>query len=460
MDREKPGELEIISKKSADFFNYLESRLISLSSPGVRPGLKRISRLLASLGNPHLGIPAIHVVGTNGKGSTAASLSAIFSASGYKTALYTSPHLIHMGERLRINERLVAEEKWSDHFNRLDAALKQDEKLRSDPPTLFELITALSLSITAEEMPDIAIVEAGLGGRLDATNLINPVAMSVITSIAMDHESFLGDTIFKIGEEKFAVLRPHGKAFFSGEPEGLVPLFKVLCKKLNVSGHMLSEDWRVENVRSSYNGNEYDLVGPDVKLTGLATHLLGLHQVKNTALAASSAWELKDQFANVTEKSIREGLHNAKWPGRLEWVNENPPLLLDGAHNPHGMASLVKSLKVLFTEKAQFVILFAVMRDKDYRTLLAMLSELNPKSLVLTAVPSLERSAKPEELLRMAKGVFRRNSQIEAYDDAEEAYHRARRFGLPVLCCGSLYFVGWLKSYLERVHHGNGRLSA
>ncbi len=229
MDRKKLGELEIISKKRADFFNYLESRLINISSPGVRPGLKRISRLLASLGNPHLGIPAVHVVGTNGKGSTAASLSAIFSASGYRTALYTSPHLIHMGERLKINEQMVAEEKWSDHFKRLDAALKEDGRLKSDPPTLFELITALSLSIMAEEMPNVAIVEAGLGGRLDATNLINPVAMSVITSIAMDHESFLGDTIFKIGEEKLAVLRPHGRAFFSGEPEELVPLFKALC---------------------------------------------------------------------------------------------------------------------------------------------------------------------------------------------------------------------------------------
>ena len=454
MDRKKLGELEIISKKRADFFNYLESRLINISSPGVRPGLKRISRLLASLGNPHLGIPAVHVVGTNGKGSTAASLSAIFSASGYRTALYTSPHLIHMGERLKINEQMVAEEKWSDHFKRLDAALKEDGRLKSDPPTLFELITALSLSIMAEEMPDVAIVEAGLGGRLDATNLINPVAMSVITSIAMDHESFLGDTIFKIGEEKFAVLRPHGRAFFSGEPEELVPLFKALCERLDVSGHVLSEDWRVKNVRSSHNGNEYDLVGPDVELVNLVTHLLGLHQVKNTALAASSAWELKSQFPNVTEKSIKEGLHDVKWPGRLEWVDENPPLLLDGAHNPHGMASLAKSLKALFAEEAQFVILFAVMRDKDYRTLLTILSGLNPKSLVLTAVPSLERSARPEELFRVAKEVFCGGVQIEAYNDAEEAYHRARRFGLPVLCCGSLYFVGWLKSYLERVHYG------
>jgi dihydrofolate synthase/folylpolyglutamate synthase len=363
-----------------------------------------------------------------------------------------------MGERLKINEQMVAEEKWSDHFKRLDAALKEDRRLKSDPPTLFELITALSLSIMAEEMLDVAVVEAGLGGRLDATNLINPVAMSVITSIAMDHESFLGDTIFKIGEEKFTVLRPHGRAFFSGEPEELVPLFKALCERLDVSWHVLSEDWRVKSVRSSYNGNEYDLVGPDVELVNLVTHLLGLHQVKNTALAASSAWELKSQFPNVTEKSIKEGLHDVKWPGRLEWVDENPPLLLDGAHNPHGMASLAKNLKALFAEEAQFVILFAVMRDKDYRTLLTILSGLNPKSLVLTAVPSLERSARPEELFRVAKEVFCGDVQIEAYNDAEEAYHRARRFGLPVLCCGSLYFVGWLKSYLERVHYG--RLSA
>lgn len=426
-------------------FEELENVFSSLASAGIRPGLDRISRLMEKLGNPEKDFPAVHIVGTNGKGSTAAITDSILRESGYRTALYTSPHLESPDERLLIDGSPLSLGEWTMAADDIEKALEADVILRADPPTFFELVTAAAFLLCSRNRVEIAVVEAGLGGRLDATNLLSSVVLTFVTSISMDHMDFLGDTIEKIAGEKFAVMREGVPAFFSGRPSGLVPLFRKKARDSGAFPHVLPEEIRVENVSVSEEGTAFSLLCGGERYQ-IRTPLHGSFQVENCSLAVAGMLGISGRFHRISEEALLRGTEKARWPGRFEILRADPPLVLDGGHNPDGIMRLVESLRAIYGEKKPTVV-FACMKDKDFPAGLSLL--LNGAGrLICTSVPDNPRSADPYVLAQAAKNAGWKEDAVEVVPDPLDALKASERTRQGTVCCGSLYFIGWMRTLI------------
>ncbi|MBQ7220189.1 MAG: bifunctional folylpolyglutamate synthase/dihydrofolate synthase, partial [Synergistaceae bacterium] len=322
-------------------FDTLENLLHTHSANAIIPGLERISRLLERLGNPQDSFRSIHIVGTNGKGSTGAFISSVLKASGYHTAFYSSPHLESPGERLLIDGQALSPEDWVRAAQETAGVIHEGEDL----PSYFELLTASAFLLMRQQNIDVGVVEAGLGGKLDATNTMHNVICSVIASISIDHTEYLGPTLESIAGEKFAVVRRNTPACFSGSPESLIPMFRNVCDERGALPFVVSEEARVGNVRVSPEGNTLDFAANGFELQGVRTGLIGSYQVKNAALAMSALSLVRDVLPKITEESVREGMRSASWPGRLEVMGD---VVLDGGHNYDGVANLCRSVRELW----------------------------------------------------------------------------------------------------------------
>ena len=422
-------------------FDTLEQFLHTHSTNKIIPGLERIARLLERLDNPQDSFKAIHIVGTNGKGSTGAFISSVLRASGYRTAFYSSPHLESPGERLLIDGQALAPEEWLHAAREAAGVIREGEDL----PSYFELLTASAFLLMRQLGVEAGVVEAGLGGKLDATNTMHNVICSVIASISIDHTEYLGPTLQDIAGEKFAVVRKNTPACFSGSPAELVPMFREVCCERGALPFVVSEGATVRNARVSPEGNTLDFSGLGQELQGVRTRLIGEYQIKNAALAMSALLLVRGELPGITAESIREGMSSAAWPGRLEVVSREPYIILDGGHNLDGVANLCRSVRELWPGKIAGVV-YAAMRDKDYTGCLELLSrELAPK-LYITTIPSMARAAKPEELLTAARAFSWRN-EPEGFALPEDAVKRACEDGNDlVLVCGSLYLVGYVRA--------------
>ena len=425
-------------------FDTLEKLLHSHSTNKIIPGLERIARLLERLGNPQDSFMSIHIVGTNGKGSTGAFISSVLKASGYNTAFYSSPHLESPGERLLANGKELPPEDWIHAVNEAASVIQEGEDL----PSYFELLTAGAFWLMREKNIDVGVVEAGLGGKLDATNTMHNVICSVIASISIDHTEYLGSTLESIAGEKFAVVRKNTPACFSGSPESLVPMFREVCAEKGALPFVVSEGVVIRNEHVSPTGNTLDFSANGLTLKGVRTGLIGSYQIKNAALAMSAISLIRNELPKITEDSVRLGMNSAAWPGRLEVVAENPVVILDGGHNFDGVANLCRSVRELWPDES-IGIVYAAMRDKDYSGCLELLSkELHPK-LYATTVPEMSRAAKPEELLTAAKTLSWRN-EPEGFSLPEDAVKRAVQDGNSiVIVCGSLYLVGYVSARIK-----------
>lgn len=435
-------------------FEELEKEFAALSSPGIVPGLDRLFVLLPLLGNPQNAFPAVHVVGTNGKGSTCASLVSILKEAGYKTAVYTSPHLVSFSERLEIDGRRPAAEEWHNAAAEIKNALAKCSELADNRPTYFELITAAAFMLIAGNSVDIAVIEAGLGGRLDATNTLGNVALTLITPIGMDHMDYLGEDLLSIAGEKFAVIRGGVPAIFScGEPELEEKFMRVAAEK-KTDALLLRNICDVSDAVLSFSGTDFNLNYFGRKLR-LNTPLIGRFQAGNAALAVCGACLLSGKyspaappgFSNITDETIRAGIRKTIWPGRLEPAAQSPLLLLDGAHNPHAMSRLVETLSALAPGKPINIVL-AMMKDKDVRGVLRLLKPLRPV-VYCTQVPDMERSMTSGELRRLADGLSLETAG--EYGCPAAAARGARMTGVTTVCCGSLYLVGYLKERLNDI---------
>ena len=420
-------------------FEDLERVLYSNSDNRIIPGLERISRLLEEMGNPQDSFKSVHVVGTNGKGSTGSFISSVLSASGYKTGFYSSPHLESPGERLLIDGIELPAEQW---LNAVNIAVDASRKAKLSP-SYFELLTAGAFELSRLSGIEAGVIEAGLGGKLDATNTMNNTVCSVIASISIDHTEYLGPTLEGIAGEKFAVVKKNVPAVFSGIDESLLPMFLETCREKGALPFVVSKETKTENVKISPEGNIFDFYSPYLKLKNLRTGLIGSYQVKNAALALSAISLIRASFAKITEVSIREGMLKAKWPGRLEVVNREPLIILDGGHNFDGVKNLCASVKDLWRER-NFAVIYAAMKDKDYSGCLGLLSETLRPKLYVTCVPDMARSASPDELLKSAKN-FEWSNEPEDFERPDEAIREALNENDSVIICGSLYFIGWVK---------------
>lgn len=428
-------------------FDELESRLQRLASPGIRPGLARLSSLLSAAGNPERSFKAVHIVGTNGKGSTAATLESILRASGYRTALYTSPHLVSFGERLSVCGIEAPASEWMSQTERVAAIIGKSAFLSKDRPTYFELITAIAFMIIAARGVDIAVIEAGLGGRLDASNMLKDVALSVIVPLGMDHMDFLGDTIEKIAAEKFAIMRPGVPAIFFGGQPSVEKEFVDRAKLVKAPCRILTHtcDWKCERV--TFDGTDFSITN-NGKRTEFHTPLIGPHQADNAVMAINSADELKERgFDRVLPESIKRGVESVVWQGRFEVIKRAPILMVDGAHNSHAMKRLVETLTDLGLD-GKIHLVMAMMHDKDIKESFEILKSAAPL-LYCSDVPGMGRSMTADGLCRLAEQTGIKTAG--AWNDPFEAIAEASKGGSPVLCCGSLYFIGWLKVHRHEI---------
>ena len=427
------GRLQVGSETYDKSLSYL----YDLQKYGIKFGLSSTSNLLARLGNPHQKLRAIHVAGTNGKGSTAAMLSAILVQAGMQVGLYTSPHLVRFNERFRLNEQDVDDRLIMDVFRRVREVVDERE-----PPTFFEMTTAMALSLFAAREVDWSILEVGMGGRLDATNVIQP-QITIINNVALDHQEFLGFTLGRIAREKAGIIKKGVPVITAAKQPVALAVIKERCLALDAPCYRIGQQIKVRSqgkYRFSYRGLTW-------RLEKLPLPLVGRHQLLNAATALG-ALEVLEQLGHLhpTAAQVEEGLSKTRWPGRLEWFSKRPPVLLDGAHNNAGIIALRKALQQEYTYK-RLIIVLGIMADKDLRGMLHKLAPL-ADHIILTR-PKYERAAEPETLGAMA-GKFA--DRIELIRSVPLALRRAMTLATAedlVVVTGSLYFIGEVKEIKE-----------
>jgi dihydrofolate synthase/folylpolyglutamate synthase len=419
-----------------------------LESSGIRLGLDRLGRLLARLGHPERRGPSVLIAGTNGKGSTSALLAAMATAAGYRTGLYTSPHLETVEERLRIDGRAVSAERLGDLLTRVVAAGIEEES--DGPPTYFEALTAAAFLGFAEEAVELAVLEVGLGGRLDATNLADPV-LSLITPISFDHQEYLGDTLAAIAREKSGILRRGRPALAWIEEPEPAEAVREMAIEVGADLRFASSEVRIERIEGNTGrmGQRVRLTTP-AGLYDLAIALSGAHQAKNLGLAVRAAEVLAAAgFPDLDSSAIVRGAAACRWPGRLEEV-EIPTgeggrrVLLDAAHNPGGAETLAAFLS---GDARPVDLLFGVLADKDARGILSTLAP-HVRRFVFTT-PASPRAQDPSTL---AAFLPPRTPEAEVYvePDPEKALDRAIALGGDTLvACGSIFLIGEIRRMLR-----------
>lgn len=411
--------------------------VFDLQKFGIKFGLSSTARLLAALDNPHQGRRYVHIAGTNGKGSVAAMLSAMLTEAGYPVGLYTSPHLVSLAERFRRRDREIPEEHLLDLINRVRQVVHEQEL-----PTYFEFVTVLALLYFAEVQADPIILETGMGGRLDATNIVQPL-VTVITNIALEHQEHLGSGLKAIAFEKAGIIKPGVPLVTYARQETVLKIITARARELNAPVYIGGVDYRVKGGRQG----RFRYQGRSLHLDHLSTNLPGRHQQRNAAVALAVIELLQGQGFDISETAIRLGLHQIHWPGRLEVVATHPWIILDGAHNPAAAGTLAQALKKGPAYRRLLLVL-GIMADKDIR---AMLQRLLPLAhVVIFTRPRYERAAPPEALARQADGYA-----LETYiiPDIEAAIAQARSLARPedlILITGSLYTVGEAKEYFGR----------
>ncbi|MES1240133.1 MAG: folylpolyglutamate synthase/dihydrofolate synthase family protein [Acidobacteriota bacterium] len=405
--------------------DQLLSRLERL---GIRLGLESFRRLCTDLGDPQLRFRSVLVAGSNGKGSTSSFLAAMARAAGLKTGFYSSPHLESVRERIRIDGRCISEEDFGRDLERVVRTAPQE-------PTYFEAVTAAAFLAFASEEVDLAVVEVGMGGRLDATNVCEPL-LSLVTSVSLEHQEHLGDTLALIAREKAGIFRPGRPALaWVEEPEAAESLRKVADEV--GAGLRFGQDLAtvVEVVPEGWGGQRIRLMTPKGE-HDLRTDLPGAHQVRNLGLAVLAAEEL-----GLAPQSISQGARTARWPGRLERIElpDGGRVLLDAAHNDEGAGVLAGFLATL-PGKAD--LLFGVLADKDVSGMIGRLAPLVDR-IVLTTPPS-DRARRPEEVAVLLPG-----RAVEMEPDLGAALDRAFVPGGTLVACGSIFLVGEVRKRLR-----------
>jgi dihydrofolate synthase/folylpolyglutamate synthase len=388
--------------------NYDETirYLYNLQKHGIKFGLQNINRLLSALNNPHKSFLTVHVGGTNGKGSTSAIIASILQSTGLTVGLFTSPHLISFTERIRVNgEEITGNDVISLAAEIRDIVSGFDEF----SPTFFEVVTAIAMLYFKRKEIDIAVMEVGMGGRLDATNIIMP-EVSVITNIGYDHKEFLGDTLREIAREKAGIIKEDVPVVISYQDREVLDVIKMTAEEKHADLHLYGRDFSSLLKSENVSGLCFDYRDSDsFAIHDLILPLTGEHQMQNASLAIKAAGIVLNNLrvsgspvhGEDTIKSIKDGIAALKWPGRLEYIQEDPPILIDAAHNPAAADALARALKRTFLETyKKIIIILGIMADKDIKGIMEPLLPL-ASEVILTA-PSYSRAASPEHLADIA----------------------------------------------------------
>lgn len=403
---------------------------------GWHPGLERICALLEKLGDPQKQLKFVHIAGTNGKGSTAAMTAQILTSAGYRTGLYTSPHLWTIRERFQIDGRMITDEEFADVLGRvLDA-----NRTLAQPGTEFELLTAAAFLYFAEQKCEIVALEVGMGGLLDATNVIPAPEVAVITNIGLEHTQYLGDTLPKIAAHKAGIIKRGCSAVLYAQTEDVEKVVRETCLRENVD-LTVTAPGTLEVISSGFDGQEFRYRGAGPFRIALP----GRYQLLNAMAALDAAAVLKKRGWKIPVEAVKEGLRKTVWPGRLEVVRRSPDVIVDGAHNPQCMAALSTSLSEL-KPGGKYTFVLGVLGDKDYPK---MMRELIPLARNFFVVPVDNPRALPAKDL----ADFLQKQGVEAHlcETVEEGVHRALaavKAEDAVCICGSLYMIGGARKLL------------
>ena len=411
----------------------------SISWSFCKPGLERIGALCEALGNPQDRLKFVHVAGTNGKGSFCSMLSSILTAAGYKTGLYTSPYIKVFNERMQINGKNIENERLVE----LTERVRPVADAMTDKPTEFELITAIAFLYFAEAECDVVVLEAGMGGRLDSTNIISSSLLSVITGIALDHVAFLGDTVEKIAAEKAGIIKPGSPVLFGGED---ISAERVIAGRAAELGSDFSKTDRTQlTVKEAIlDGTVLDYK----ERRDLEIKLLGLYQPKNVSTVLDAVDILKSRGLIISDAAVKDGLLRAKWPARFEIISENPLIIFDGAHNPEGITVATESIAHYFNDKV--TVLSGVLKDKDYNFIAGELSKIADSAFTITPDSPRALSATEYAEILKEKGVSATPCP-DIKTALTTAYEKAKKSGSALVCLGSLYTYADVTAALDEI---------
>jgi dihydrofolate synthase/folylpolyglutamate synthase len=422
--------------------------IYDLDKYGIKLGLKNIEYLLFLLGNPHQKLNIIHIAGTNGKGSTCSLISSILQSAGFKVGLYTSPHLVDFTERMKINYRSINQKKVATLLERIKPLV---EKVAHTPyythPTFFEVITAMAFIYFFEEKVDFLVLEVGLGGRLDATNVCEPL-ISVITHLDYDHMDKLGNSLEEIAREKGGIIKSGGIVITSNQFEKADQEINKIARQRNSIIYKVGREIKYEIIKSDLKGIIFNLHGIYNNYINLHTPLLGRHQAENAATAITAVEALKIKGICISEKEIRDGLEKVKWPGRLEIIQKKPMLVLDGAHNPNGIEIVKQALEEIFCYH-RLILVLGIFADKDYKKMIKIIAPL--ADLIIATKAKNPRATPPQIIAKEAAQYIDRNKIMVTKNIPQAINYAISNSHKDDLICitGSLYTIGEAKRYFK-----------
>lgn len=429
--------------------NYIENT----AQFGMKLGLERTEKILELLGDPHKKVKMIHIAGTNGKGSTTAMVSRVLMEAGYKVGTYISPYIEEFEERIQINNENIPKEDLVHIITEVSKAIDEVIALGYPNPTQFEIITCAAFLYYHIKKVDYAVIEVGLGGRLDSTNVITPI-LSIITSISLDHVAILGDTLDKIAFEKAGIIKEGiPTVLFPQQPEAELVIEKVATERKSLLIKVDSEKSKfIDSYEIEVNGEKKVVQRVGIKTLSenynLELALLGKHQILNATVAVYACEKLIDLGAKISKENIAKGMKTVKWPGRLEIIKTNPRVVIDGAHNIDGISKLTESIDMYF-KYDNLILILGILADKQVRE---MIETIVPKaSRVIAVTPNSERAELAEDLKVEIENL---GVVCEAVEDYREAYEKALSYCTEkdlLLISGSLYMIGDMRKII-RLH--------
>ncbi len=425
---------------------------------GSKLGLTNITELLKRLGNPHRQFPSVHVAGTNGKGSVTSMTARVLHQAGYKVGMFISPYLERFTERIQVNFEEIPGEELVLLVEQVKEQVDGMVRDGHNHPTEFEIVTTLGFLWFAKQKVDIAVVEVGLGGRLDSTNVINPL-VSVITSISFDHTRVLGSTLSEIAFEKGGIIKPGVPVVSYPQLEEAAEVIKRLALERGSCYYGVLQD-QIKERDTALSVQHFDFTFQGNTWENLAIHLPGKHQQLNAACAITALQILKEKGFNISDEILYAGLDQARWPGRLEVMGESPTILLDGAHNPSGAQALVDAMRLYFPNKQIYLIL-GVLHDKDVSGVTGILCSMADR--VIVTKPDSPRATSPEELTTIVgkhhsdvtisesvpEAIDMVMDWVQADNDKEEGSNNDSSDKV-IIISGSLYLVGEARTILRQ----------
>jgi len=411
---------------------------------GSVPGLERIQALCSKLGNPEKKLSVIHVAGTNGKGSAVSMLSSILQAAGYRVGTYTSPHLDRYNERFLINGNEISDADFAKEITLMKEICSELATEGKAVPTLFEIVTGAAFHYFAEQKVDILVLEVGLGGKYDATNIIPAPLLSLIMSVSIDHTDFLGSSIEEIAAEKAGIIKKNCPVVLYSQDKIVYNIMWTKAQEEDAPFYC-PENTEIHISSQNLEGTVFSVKSNQFHFEDLYLPLLGSYQIQNCITVLEACAVLQKQGLSLSEEFIRTGLKNARWAGRMEVCGKEPLVLLDGAHNVDGISQLAASIQTYFNDKKVTLIL-GVLGDKEYNKMAEYI--LPHADTVILTEPHSERKL---DVFTLARSISNHNGMIYTEKEIDAAFKKALSVtpadGI-ILCCGSLYMIGAMRTYI------------